>query len=219
MSLKTLTKIYREDKYTNDKKIIKRLLDLIVALVAMPFFVIIYIIVGLSIVIIDKGPIFYAGERIGENGKIFKMYKFRSMYVNSPDIRNNDNTTFSSKDDPRVTKIGRLLRATSIDETAQVLNILKGDMSVVGPRPNLPPEEGEYLDDLYWKRLTVKPGITGYTQAYFRNSVGKKERYEMDCYYTENVSFIMDVKILFRTVKTVLLRENLYHEELTEVKK
>lgn len=195
------------------KRFLKRFFDLVLSMIGLPFFAVLYIILGPLIYAEDKGPVFYAANRIGLNGKIFKMYKFRSMKVNAPDIRNKDNTTFSSKQDPRVTKIGRVLRASSLDETAQLLNIVKGDMSFIGPRPNLPPEEGEYLSEEYWKRLSVRPGLTGYTQAYFRNDVTREKRFQYDCFYADNVSFLLDIKVFLRTIKTVLLRENLYHDK------
>lgn len=140
------------------------------------------------------------------------MYKFRTMYVNAPDIRNSDNSTFSSKDDPRVTKIGRFLRETSLDEVPQVINILRGDMSWIGPRPPIP-ITGNTWDDLNEKqklRLTIRPGITGYNQAYFRNSQNREERWDNDCYYVNNVSFLLDCKVLFKTFETVLKRKDLY---------
>jgi undecaprenyl phosphate N,N'-diacetylbacillosamine 1-phosphate transferase len=136
------------------KKYFKRILDLILALIALPFWFIIFIIVGPIIYFQDKGPIFYNAPRLGKDGKVFKMYKFRSMKVNAPDIRNEDGSTFNSEDDPRLTKIGKFIRKTSLDETPQLLNIIKGDMSIIGPRPDLPEQKdlGSRKRNRYKKR-------------------------------------------------------------------
>ena len=120
------------------ERLFKRLIDFLIALVAMPFFLVLFIPVALCIVIDDGFPVFYNAKRIGQNGKLFKMYKFRSMKNNAPDIRLADGSTYNGEADPRVTKIGKILRSTSIDELPQLLNILKGDMSLIGPRPDPP---------------------------------------------------------------------------------
>lgn len=140
------------------------------------------------------------------------MYKFRSMKVNSPDIRLNDGSTFNSPNDDRQTKIGQFLRKTSLDELPQLLNVLKGDMSFVGPRPDLPSQEKFYEGDDY-EKLSVRPGITGYSQAYFRNSVEWKKRLKSDVYYANNVSFFLDTKIVLKTILTVIRRDNVYSAE------
>ncbi|MDK6805091.1 sugar transferase [Aerococcus sp. UMB7834] len=192
------------------RKYMKRTLDFIIALFALPFWIIIFLIVFLLIKIDDGGPIFYNAERLGKNGKIFKMYKFRSMKVNAPDIRNKDGSTFNAVDDPRLTKVGAILRKTSSDETAQLLNVLVGDMSLVGPRPFLP-VKGFTPQGFAKDRLMVRPGLTGYAQAYYRNSINQKRQEEIDSYYANNLNFILDAKIVLKTIKTVLLRENIYH--------
>lgn len=120
------------------KHFFKRLFDLIIALFALPFVLLLILIMVPLIWLTDRGPTFYNAQRVGLNGKIFKMFKFRSMKVNAPDIRNTDGSTFNSSDDPRVTRIGRFIRKTSIDEIPQILNVLIGDMSFVGPRPVIP---------------------------------------------------------------------------------
>ena len=114
------------------RKYIKRILDIIISLLALPIFVIIYIIVAPCILISDGRPIFYSANRIGKNGKLYKMYKFRSMMNNAPDIRLKDGSTFNSENDPRVTKIGKVLRKTSLDETPQMINVLLGDSGIIG---------------------------------------------------------------------------------------
>lgn len=192
------------------KHFFKRLFDLIIALFALPFVLLLILIMVPLIWLTDRGPTFYNAQRVGLNGKIFKMFKFRSMKVNAPDIRNTDGSTFNSSDDPRVTRIGRFIRKTSIDEIPQILNVLIGDMSFVGPRPVLPGILYAEYDDVRRKRLTVRPGITGYSQAYFRNSVGQEEKFLQDCYYTDHVSLLFDLKILFHTAYSVLKRENVF---------
>jgi undecaprenyl phosphate N,N'-diacetylbacillosamine 1-phosphate transferase len=194
------------------RKYFKRLLDIFFALLVFPFVVFLIIIIAPCIWAIDRGPVFYISQRRGKQGKIFNMYKFRSMYVDAPDVRNADNSTYNSKDDPRVTKIGRLLRETSIDEIPQIINILKGDMSWIGPRPSLPRPgiTWDDLDNMQKKRLSVRPGITGYTQAYFRNSINRDEKRVKDCYYAENISFLFDCRIFFKTISTIFSRNNIY---------
>lgn len=188
----------------------KRLFDFLIALVALPFVLMVIAVVAPFIWLEDKGPVFYNAKRIGRNGKLFPMMKFRSMKVNAPDIRNADGSTYNGDDDPRVTKIGRFMRRTSIDEIPQLLNVLIGDMSLIGPRPD-PPDDMEIYTERQKTKLAVRPGITGYNQAYFRNSVEQNEKFENDVYYKEHVSFLLDVKILLKTVVTVLKRDNVYN--------
>lgn len=114
------------------KHIVKRVIDIVLSLIGMPFFLISFIFVAPVIYFTDKGPIFYNAERIGQHGKLFKMYKYRSMYVNAPDIRLADGSTYNGEDDPRVTKIGKILRKTSVDEIPQVLNVFWGDSGIIG---------------------------------------------------------------------------------------
>ena len=190
----------------------KRLIDIVVSIISLPIFGILLVVLAPIIKVTDKGPIFYNAERLGRKGKVYKMFKFRSMKVNAPDIRNEDGSTFNGNNDPRVTKIGRIMRKTSLDETPQILNVLKGDMSLIGPRPFVTTHYYGYekLDDKGKKRLEVRPGITGYSQAYYRNSIEQKQKIENDCFYADHVSFHLDVKIFLHTIKTVLKRENIY---------
>lgn len=190
---------------------IKRILDFIIGLIALPFIVVITLIMAPMIYFNDKGPIFYNASRLGKNGKPFKMYKFRSMMVNAPDIRNKDGSTYNGDDDPRVTKVGRFMRKTSIDELPQFLNVLLGDMSLIGPRPD-PLDDMEIYTEHQKKKLNVRPGITGYNQAYYRNSVEQNEKFEHDVYYAENISFFLDIKIFFKTIATILTRDNVYND-------
>lgn len=188
---------------------LKRVLDLLLAIIAMPFWLIILSIIGPIIYFQDKGSIFYNASRLGKDGKIFKMYKFRSMKMNVPDIRNEDGSTFNSEDDPRLTKIGKFIRKTSIDETPQLLNVFKGDMSIIGPRPDLP-EHMELYEGNEARKLEIRPGVTGYNQAYFRNTIPWKDRIKNDIYYIDNLSLWFDIKVFFKTAVSVLKREDIY---------
>lgn len=189
--------------------VVKRLFDIIVCLIALPFVLLIVIPVSIAIKLEDHGPVFYHSGRLGVGFKEFGMLKFRSMKVNAPDLRNEDGSTFNSESDTRITKVGRFLRETSIDEIPQVFNILKGDMSIIGPRPGDVESKDTYEDDEKDK-LLIRPGITGYTQAYYRNNLGVREKRLYDAWYAHNVSPILDIKIFFKSIQTVLKRENVY---------
>lgn len=191
------------------KKFFKRLFDILLALLILPIVLLIILIFAPIIYFTDRGPVFYNAKRIGKNGKLFKMYKLRSMYVNAPDIRTESGDTYNAEDDPRVTPIGRFIRKTSIDEFPQFINVLIGDMSFIGPRPD-PPDWLERYSEEERVFLSVRPGITGYSQAYYRNSVEAKEKIANDVYYAQHCSFSMDVKILFKTVSSVLRNDNIY---------
>ena len=187
----------------------KRLFDLILALLALPFWLLILILIGPVIYFEDKGPIFYNAPRLGKGGKIFKMYKFRSMKLNAPDIRNYDGSTFNAANDPRLTKMGKFIRSTSLDETPQILNVIKGNMSFIGPRPDLPEHIHYYRDDNI-RKLEVLPGISGYNQAYYRNTAEWKDRLRNDIYYVNNISLWLDIKILFKTVESTIFKKGIY---------
>lgn len=192
------------------KKYIKRFFDIIIGLIAFPFVLLVILIVGPIIFLTDKGPVFYCGERVGKDGRHFKMIKLRSMYVNAPDIRNEDGSTYNSNNDTRVTPIGRILRKTSLDEFPQFLNVLIGDMSIIGPRPTVALNlDLAQADEMVKKRYSVRPGITGYAQAYYRNSITQDDKLKWNCYYVDHLSFIMDVKILLKTVSSVLVSKNI----------
>lgn len=191
------------------KYFLKRFFDVLFSIIALPFWLIILVIVGPTIYFEDKGSVFYNSNRLGKNGRIFRMYKFRSMKMNAPDIRNDDGSTYNAEDDPRLTKIGKFIRKTSLDETPQLLNILKGDMSLIGPRPD-PPEDIAIYNDFEKIKLSVRPGITGYSQAYFRNSIPQKIKFQNDVYYVKNMSMLFDFKILLKTISSVVLEKNVY---------
>lgn len=193
------------------KRFIKRILDFIFSLILIPFVSVISGIMGVFIFGEDHGSIFYMAKRRGINGSIFNMYKLRSMKVNSPDIRNKDNSTYNAPDDPRITKVGKFLRKTSIDELPQIYNVFLGDMSFVGPRPITVDKPLNEYDEKRCIRLSVKPGITGYVQAYYRQSIDQEKKFELDAEYAQNVSFLLDLRIVLKTIQTVLLRKNIYN--------
>ena len=191
------------------KKYVKRLIDIVFALIALPILFFLVVILSPIIYLSDRGPIFYIASRLGKNGVVFKMYKFRSMKTNAPDIRNKDGSTFNSDSDPRLTKIGRFLRKTSLDETPQIINIIKGDMSIIGPRPDLP-EHFKLYEGNETRKLEVRPGLTGYNQAYFRNTIPWKDRSVNDIFYIDNLTILMDIRIFVKTIIVVLKRESVY---------
>lgn len=191
------------------KNVIKPVCDWIIALLAFPFFCIIWAVVAIAIKIEDGGPVFYMAERIGKDSKKLLMYKFRSMKVNAENITNPDGSTYNAKDDPRVTKVGRFLRETSLDETAQVLNMLKGEMSLIGPRASGWGALESYQQDEVDK-MKVRPGITGYTQAYYRNSISVRDKRLKDAWYANHVSLKLDMQIFFKTIGTVVKHDNIY---------
>ncbi|MDU4738659.1 sugar transferase [Clostridium sp.] len=191
------------------KKYMKRFLDIMLAIIGLVILILFLIPISIMIYFEDKGAIFYNAPRLGENGKVFKMYKFRSMKVNSPDIRKSDGSTFNSVEDPRLTRIGRFIRKTSIDELPQLLNVIKGDMSIVGPRPDLPEHIELYIGNES-RKLEVKPGITGLSQAYYRNTISWKERIQNDILYVDKVSFVLDLKIIFKTIFMVVKKEGIF---------
>lgn len=195
------------------KRYVKRILDIILSVLCLPFFFFLCLFIAPIIFLTDRGPVFYCAARIGFHGQVFKMIKFRSMYVNSPDLRNSDNTTFNSEDDKRVTSIGRLMRKMSIDEVPQIINVLFGSMSFVGPRPNLYIEPYAQLPSIEQRRLDVRPGITGYNQVNYRNSNSKQERFQQDLYYVNNISFTLDCNIFFNTFLSVVKKTNVYTYE------
>lgn len=214
MKMSTSEELYRSSKHKKRYKgfyqlVIKRIFDIVACSLALPFVLMVLIPVAIAIKIEDRGPVFYHSDRLGVGFKEFRMLKFRSMKVNAPDFRNEDGSTFNSDNDSRVTKVGHFLRETSIDEIPQIFNILKGDMSIIGPRPGDVESKDTYANDEKDK-LLIRPGITGYTQAYYRNNLGVREKRLYDAWYAHNVSLLLDMKIFFKTIKTVLKKENIY---------
>ncbi|HFK1762459.1 multidrug MFS transporter [Bacillus wiedmannii] len=195
----------------------KRLMDIFGAICGLIFLSPIFIIVAIMVKLEDKkGPVFFKQIRVGKDGKEFGMFKFRSMVTDAEErlkdlLQHNEvsGAMFKMKDDPRITKIGKFIRKTSIDELPQLLNVLKGDMSLVGPRPPLPREVKEYT--AYDKqRLLVTPGCTGLWQVTERNSVGFAEMVELDLEYIRNRNVFYDMKIIFKTIKVLLGSNNAF---------
>lgn len=197
------------------RNFIKRVFDIVGALILLPFVLLEIIVLAPFVWLTDKGPVFYNANRAGKDYKPFKMFKLRTMYVNSPDLKNPDGSTFNSDNDPRVTPIGRFLRETSLDEIPQFLNVLLGDMSFIGPRPKLYVDQDTYdnYSEEYKKSFNVKPGITGYAQAFYRNSITQDEKFHWDAYYADHISFWMDVQIIWQTVVSVVARKNINTEQ------
>jgi exopolysaccharide biosynthesis polyprenyl glycosylphosphotransferase len=187
-------------------EVIKRVIDVVCSfvgvLVLSPLFVVIAIIIKFT----SKGPVFFSQKRVGRDGKEFKMYKFRSMVVNAEELKEKlvaqnemSGPMFKMKDDPRVTKVGKFIRKTSIDELPQLFNVLKGDMSLVGPRPSLPKEVAQFEDWMY-RRLEVKPGLTCYWQVSGRNNIDFEDWMKLDIKYVDERSTWIDIKLIFKTV-------------------
>ncbi|CCJ34281.1 sugar transferase [Caloramator australicus] len=187
------------------KRLFDFLLSLILLIVLSPLFLIIAILIKLD----SEGEVFFKQERAGLNGKPFMIYKFRTMVKNAEKIGDG---YYTGENDPRITRIGRFLRKTSLDELPQLINILKGEMSIIGPRPTLMYQVEKY-DDFQRKRLLMKPGVTGLAQVYGRNSLSWPERIKYDVYYVENWNLWMDIKIFFKTFLVVLKGEGVYAEK------
>ena len=185
------------------KHFIKRILDIIFSLFGLIILAIPMLLVALLIRLDSPGSVLFRQERLGKNGKVFRMYKFRSMCM---DAEHTGSGVYSGRGDPRVTRVGRILRATSIDELPQLLNIFLGDMSFIGPRPPLtyhPWPIEEYTPE-QWRMFEVRPGITGWAQVNGRKGVMWPRRIEMNDWYVDNMSMLLDVKILFLTAVKVL---------------
>lgn len=197
-----------EDETTNNitYKFIKRTIDIIGSLFGLIILSPILLIVMVAIKIESRGPVVFAQERVGYKGKRFKMYKFRSMVENAEELKEKlkdqnemNGPMFKMKNDPRVTRVGRIIRKTSIDEIPQFVNVLKGDMSLVGPRPSLVKEVEEF-DDWMLRRLDVKPGLTCYWQVSGRNDINFEEWMKLDIKYIEEQSILVDIKLILKTV-------------------
>ena len=189
---------------------VKRIFDIVSSLCAMIVLSPVFLVTALAIKIEDGGPAVFSQDRVGKDGKLFKMYKFRSMYIDAEDRLSDlaeqneaDGPVFKIKNDPRITKVGRFIRKYSIDELMQLVNVFKGDMSVIGPRPALPNEVEEY-DDFARKRLLVKPGLSCYWQISGRSNIGFEEWMKLDVKYINEMSIITDVKIILLTIPAVL---------------
>lgn len=193
---------------------IKRVSDIILSIIGLVFTMPILIIIAILIKIEDGGDILFKQIRIGKNGKKFNMYKFRSMRPDAEEIKKQlmehnemSGPMFKIKNDPRITKIGRFIRKTSIDELPQLINIIKGDMSIVGPRPSLP-NEVEAFEPWMMERLSVRPGLTCYWQVGGRNSIGFEDWMRLDIKYIEERNLWIDIKLIFKTFSVLVGDEN-----------
>ena len=214
---RTFETTYQADTGNSIYKFVKRAFDFIVALAAIVAISPLLLIISAIVYLGDPGPVIYGQLRIGKNGKAFKMWKFRSMYKNADKMidqltdeqRQQYITEFKIDNDPRITPVGNFLRKTSLDELPQLFNVLCNDMSLVGPRPLIESEIQTYYADMFDTLLSVKPGVTGYWQAYARNNAMYQsgQRQQMEMYYVNHASIMLDIKILFRTVVSVLRKD------------
>ena len=186
-------------------ELVKRIIDIICSLIALIVLMPILILVAIIIKIESNGPIIFAQHRVGKAGKLFKMYKFRSMVSNAEELKENltkenerTGPMFKIKNDPRITRMGKFVRKTSIDELPQLVNILKGDMSIVGPRPSLPDEVKEF-EDWMLQRLNVRPGLTCYWQVAGRNDIEFEEWMKLDIKYVEERNCLIDIILIMKT--------------------
>lgn len=220
LTVRTLGKfpiLYIEPSQLNGwRNMAKRLFDLAIASTVLFFAAPVFVAVALLVKFTSEGPIFFAQERVGQNGEMFKMLKFRTMVVNAEEIKakleaqnEGSGPLFKMKDDPRITKVGAFLRKTSLDELPQLVNVLRNDMSLIGPRPALKSEMSEWDFDLY-ARLRVKPGITGMWQVHGRSSASFEQYTRLDLYYVDNWSLFIDISILVRTIPAVLKSDGAY---------
>ena len=180
----------------------QRVLDIVLSVIGLLVGIPLIIIFGILIKVEDNGPITYKQERLGKGGKRFYIYKLRSMRTDAEKF----GAQWAEKDDPRITKVGKFIRKTRIDEIPQLFNILKGDMSIIGPRPERPSFTEEFNQEIpgFIDRLAVKPGLTGWAQVNGGYDITPKEKLIEDIYYIKNRSILLDFKILFKTVKVVL---------------
>jgi lipopolysaccharide/colanic/teichoic acid biosynthesis glycosyltransferase len=162
---------------------------------------------------LDSGsPVLFTHDRLGLNGRLFRMLKFRSMYRNAADLRNPDGSTYNGPNDSRVTRVGRWLRTSSLDELPQLINVVRGEMSLIGPRPDIPDALNHYRAGDH-QRLHVKPGITGWAQIHGRNSLAWERRRDLDIEYVQKRSFRMDMRIILYTIPLALLGRGIYIEK------
>jgi len=197
--------------------LLKRVLDSAVSLLALFMLLPLFILTAVAIWVENPGPVFYVQQRVGLNGKHFRFYKFRSMVMNADNIKkelaayneSGAGVIFKMKQDPRITKVGKIIRKFSIDELPQLINVLKGDMSLVGPRPPLPAEVAEYtLEER--KRLHIIPGITGLWQVSGRSDIPFTDQVRLDMQYIQSASFLNDVILLLKTIPAVLTGRGAY---------
>ena len=198
----------------NVYKHIKRGTDIIVSSIALIVLAPVFLIIAILIRLESKGPIFFAHKRIGKNGKEFKLWKFRTMVPNAenliktftPEQMKEYKENYKLSNDPRITKVGKILRKTSLDELPQLINIIKGELSIIGPRPVIGEELNKYENNKN-KFLSVTPGLTGYWAANGRSNITYEQRMMMELYYVDHISWKLDLKIFFKTIRSVLKKE------------
>ena len=194
-------------------KFIKRFLDIMLALAGMIVLSPVFLIIALAIKLESKGPVFFKHTRIGKDGKIIKIYKFRSMVDNAenliksftPEQMKEYKENYKLSNDPRVTKVGKFIRKTSLDELPQLINILKGDLSIIGPRPVVAEELKRYGSNIE-KFLSVTPGLTGFWAANGRSCTSYEQRMQMELFYIDNLSLKLDIKVFLKTIEAVVKR-------------
>jgi lipopolysaccharide/colanic/teichoic acid biosynthesis glycosyltransferase len=189
----------------------KRLLDIVLSLLAVVILLPVFVVIAVAIRISSKGPAIFRQERAGKDGKPFIFYKFRTMRTDVDHF----GPSPKSVDDPRLTKIGKLLREYSLDELPQLFNVLKGDMSIVGPRPLYISQIAEW-NERQKKRLLVKPGLTGLAQISGRGELTREEKLELDVKYVETAGFWLDLKIILATIAQVFVRKNIYEKKYSQ---
>ncbi len=201
-------------KEINIYRYMKRFLDIVIASIGLIILSPVFLVISILIKIESPGPVFFGHKRIGKNGKEFKLWKFRSMVENAEELIKNFTPeqmkefkeNFKLENDPRVTKIGKILRKTSLDELPQLINIIKGDLSIIGPRPVIGEELNKYRNNKN-KFLSVTPGLTGYWAANGRSNTSYQQRMMMELYYIDNISLELDAKIFFKTILSVVKKE------------
>ena len=200
------------------KHFFKRFFDILISFLGLIICIIPMLFVALAIKIESKGPVIFKQERLGKNGKVFKIYKFRSMCVGA---EQQEGGVYSGKGDKRVTKVGKFIRATSIDELPQLFNLLKGDMSLIGPRPPLTyhPWPLEQYTEEQKKMFAVRPGITGWAQVHGRKDVEWNKRIQLNVWYVEHLTFWLDVKVFFMTIFKVFTNADNENKGATVVEK
>mgnify|MGYP004508640487 FL=1 len=215
-NISNLTITKRKEKVSKKQAYvyIKRIIDCITSSIALILLLPIFLIIAIAIKLDSKGPIFFAHTRIGKNGKIIKIYKFRTMVVNAeelikkftPEQMKEYKENYKLNNDPRITKVGNILRKTSLDELPQLINIIKGDLALIGPRPVVNAELEKYGENAS-KFLSVTPGLTGNWAANGRSISAYEERMQLELYYVDNMSLKMDIEIFFKTIIAVIKRE------------
>lgn len=205
-NLERISEIATKEERSSLYEIIKRTIDIVISGIALIILSPVLLVVGICIKLESKGPIFFSQKRVGLNGEEFNMFKLRSMVVNAEELKEKLTSQnemagpmFKMKDDPRITNVGKFIRKTSIDELPQLFNILRGEMSLVGPRPSLPNEVKEF-EPWMLKRLEVKPGLTCYWQVMGRNTIQFEDWMRLDVKYVNERNLWIDIKLIFKTV-------------------